>query len=269
MLDPVSDLRVLFIHGLESHPQGTKARVLGDHFRTETPAMDTRDFEACVQVQAAAIRRFRPDVVVGSSFGGAIAVALLQRGLWRGPTLLLAQAAALQGLRPELPTGVRVWLAHGTGDDIVPPAASRQLARTGSPSLVRLLEVDDDHRLRAAVADGRLVTWVRELAAAEAASQADGASRHLRVFVQESTLWPVLITVIVGLAAILAFGLSTALRTRNPPLLLAVAALAVGSAEFVRRDWRGRRPGLVGGALLGLWALAIGLAVGAGRYGLF
>jgi len=260
--------RVLFIHGLESSPKGTKARVLAEHFASETPRMDTRDFEGCVQAQAAAIRRFEPDVVVGSSFGGAVAVALLQRGLWRGPTLLLAQAAALQGLRPELPTGVRVWLVHGTRDDIVPPAASRLLSRTGSTSLVRLFEVDDDHRLTATVADGRLVRWVRELAEAEATAAADGPTRHIRVLFQESTLWPVLITGAAGLAAILAFGLTTALRTRNPAAAFAVAALAVGSAELVRRDWRGARPGIAGAALLGLWALATVLAWVAGRYGL-
>jgi hypothetical protein len=259
---------VLFIHGLESSPHGTKARVLAEHFATETPYMDTRDFEGCVRAQEAAIRRFRPDVVVGSSFGGAVAVALLQRGLWRGPTLLLAQAAALQGLRPELPTGVRVWLVHGAHDDVVPPAASRTLARTGSPSLVRLLEIDDDHRLGAAVADGRLQAWVCELAAAEGAAAAEGPARHLRVFFQESTLWPVLITGGAGLAAILAFALTTALRTRNPALLFAIAALVVLSADLVRRDWRGARPGFFGGALLALWGLAAGMALVAGRYGL-
>ena len=260
--------RVLFIHGLESNPKGTKARVLAEHFATDTPGMDTRDFEGCVQAQSAAIRRFEPDVVVGSSFGGAVAVALLQRGLWRGPTLLLAQAAALQGLRPELPTGVRVWLVHGSRDDLVPPAASRQLARTGSPSLVRLIEIDDDHRLSAAVADGRLAGWVRELAEAEAAEAAEGPSRHIRVFFQEATLWPVLITGAAGVAALLAFALSTALRTGHPALLFAIAALAVGSAEVARRDLRGGRPGIAGGALLAIWALAAVLALVAGRYGL-
>jgi len=33
--------RVQFIHGLEGSPQGTKARVLSQHFETLTPAMDT------------------------------------------------------------------------------------------------------------------------------------------------------------------------------------------------------------------------------------
>jgi hypothetical protein len=42
---------------------------------------------------------------VGSSFGGAVAVVLLQRGAWRGPTLLLAPAAVELGVEPRLPLG--------------------------------------------------------------------------------------------------------------------------------------------------------------------
>ena len=82
-------LRVQFIHGLEGSPQGSKARLFAEHFEALTPAMDTGDFESCVETQRAALESFRPDVLVGSSFGGAVAVALLQRGLWSGPTLLL------------------------------------------------------------------------------------------------------------------------------------------------------------------------------------
>lgn len=261
--------RVLFVHGLESSPQGTKARVLAEHFEAWTPAMDTSDFEACVAQQAEAIRSFAPDVVVGSSFGGAVVVALLQRGLWKGPTLLLAQAAAEQGVRPELPTGVRVWIVHGRHDEVVPPASSRRLARTGSASLVRHIEVDDDHRLSRSVADGRLVAWVRELAAAERDAAAGGLGRHLAVFLQEPPLWPVAITAFGGLASVLAWGLATGLRTRSPMLLAILAALLVASGDLVRRDWRGRRPGLAGGAVLALWTLAAGLAAVTARYGIF
>src|ERR1700754_4388730 len=94
MLDR-SKLRVQFAHGLESSPQGNKAKLLAQHFATETPAMNTRDFESCVALHAGTLMRFRPDVLVGSSFGGAVAVTLLERGLYRGPTLLLAQAARM------------------------------------------------------------------------------------------------------------------------------------------------------------------------------
>jgi hypothetical protein len=158
-------LRVQFAHGQDSSPQGAKARLLAEHFDACTPAMDTADFEGCLAVHEEALRSFRPDVLVGSSFGGAVAVELLRRALWRGPTLLLAQAALRWRPDARLPESVPVWLVHGTRDELIDPEESRRLAATGSPGFVRLLEVEDDHRLRASVESGRLVEWVRELAA--------------------------------------------------------------------------------------------------------
>jgi len=166
----MSQIRVQFIHGLEGSPQGSKARLLAEHFDARTPAMDTQDYEACVAVQSEALRSFAPDVLVGSSFGGAVAVTLLQRGLWRGPTLLLAQAAVHYDPAARLPEGVRVWLVHGLGDTLVDPEDSRRLAATGSPELVRLLEVEDDHPLSETTQSGRLVELVRELVSLHAAS---------------------------------------------------------------------------------------------------
>ncbi len=158
-------LRVQFVHGLEGSPRGAKARLFAEHFEALTPSMDTSDFAACVEVQARALGRFRPDVLVGSSFGAAVVVELLRRGDWRGPTLLLAQAALRRDPGARLPEGVPVWIVHGRGDELVDPADSRALARTGSPELVRLIEVDDDHSLHRMVASGDLVERVRELAA--------------------------------------------------------------------------------------------------------
>src|SRR4051812_8846655 len=110
-------MRVLFLHGLESNPQGSKARYLAQRFETLTPAMDTTNLPACVALQAAAVASFQPDVVVGSSFGGALAVMLLARGDWAGPTLLLAQAALHLDATLRLPEGVPVLLVHGTRDE--------------------------------------------------------------------------------------------------------------------------------------------------------
>ncbi len=161
------DPRVLFIHGLEGSPQGSKARLFAEHFEARTPAMDTSDPAACVEVQRRAIEDFRPDVLVGSSFGGAVAVALLASGAWRGPTLLLAQAAIHYDEAATLPKDVTVWLAHGTRDTLIPIEHSRRLAATGSPDRVRVLEVDDDHPLHASVENGDLLDWVRALARSE------------------------------------------------------------------------------------------------------
>ncbi len=157
-------LRVQFVHGLEGSPRGAKARLLARHFDARTPAMDTKDFEACVALQSRVIREFGPDVLVGSSFGGAIAVELLCRGAWNGKTLLLAQAALRYDPATRLPDDVTIWLVHGTRDTLIDVADSRRLAESGSPDRVRLIEVEDDHALHASVASGALVDWVRELA---------------------------------------------------------------------------------------------------------
>ena len=161
----MNSLRVQFIHGLEGSPSGAKARLLAKHFDALTPAMDTGDFEASVEVQHRALAAFEPDVLVGSSFGGAVAVELLQQGRWSGPTLLLAQAAVRRGQSPVLPPDVPIWIVHGRSDGLIDPADSRLLAGSGSPSWVRLLEVDDDHALHQSVESELLIDWVRDLAA--------------------------------------------------------------------------------------------------------
>ena len=155
-------LRVQFIHGLEGSPQGAKPTFLARHFDTTAPAMDTRDLEGCIATQAAALATIGPDVVVGSSYGGAVAVALLDRGLWRGPTVLLAPAAARLGVPNALPEGVTVTIVHGVDDEVIPLADSRALAATGSAGRVGLIEVADDHRLRTLLDPGALAEIVRE-----------------------------------------------------------------------------------------------------------
>lgn len=125
--------------------------------------MDTRDFEASVALHAHTLERFRPDVLVGSSFGGAVAVALLARGLWRGPTLLLAPALAAFGIAPKLPEDVAVTVVHGLRDEVVPIETSQNLAKTGTAGLVRLIELDDDHPLRSLVTTGKLAELVEAL----------------------------------------------------------------------------------------------------------
>lgn len=267
-------LRVLFIHGLEGSPQGNKARTLAAHFDARTPALDTSDFEACVALCAEQVRRFEPDVVVGSSFGGAVAVALLQREQWSGPTLLLAQAALRQGLRARLPIGVPVWLVHATRDDVVPVADSRKLARSGTPGMVRLVEVEDDHALHAFTSDGRLVETVRDLGAAgmtppEGVVAPNRFERFVAPFFEEPTLWPVLLVLaahaFLGGAVLLAF----ALRDRNPFALGALALLLVASGDLGLRLVRSRRMGRLGWGLVAFWLGSAASAAIASRFHVF
>lgn len=258
-------LRVLFIHGQEGSPQGSKARALAAAFDTRTPAMDTKDFETCVAQQAEAVRRFEPDVVVGSSYGAAVAVALLQREQWDGPTLLLAEAAQRLGLRGRLPRGMHIWMVHATGDDVVPVEDARKLARTGTQGLVRLFEVEDDHALHDFVASGRLVAMVEELAIAQASPVEEHLhvgrfERFLSPFFEEPTLWPV--TFVLAAHAVLGGSvlLAMALRTRSVFALAALALLLVMTADVGIRCARARRMGRVGWSVVALW---IGSSLGA------
>jgi predicted esterase len=165
------EIKVQFAHGLESSPQGRKAVLLDRHFSACTPAMNTRDFTGCLELHARTLVAFRPHVVVGSSFGGAVVVELLRRGLWQGPTLLLAQAALRYDQSARLPEGVPVTLVHGARDQVVPLEDSRRLARTGTKELVRLIEINDEHQLNGLVESGKLLELVLELAGAEPVSR--------------------------------------------------------------------------------------------------
>ncbi len=51
-----------------------------------------KSIESCLALQIEPIKKFVPDVIVGSSYGGAITCELIRRGLWEGPTILLAPA---------------------------------------------------------------------------------------------------------------------------------------------------------------------------------
>jgi hypothetical protein len=96
-----------------------------------------------------AIYHFKPDIIVGSSFGGFIAMVLLQNRVWNGSTVLLAPATGLLFKK-------RLWLPKGDGNNIVIVAGRNDttvpldgLAKLQQSSLdnIRFLVVEDDHRL--------------------------------------------------------------------------------------------------------------------------
>jgi predicted alpha/beta-hydrolase family hydrolase len=204
-------LRVLFMHGLESGPGGTKDRYLRRHFQVLTPDMHVSIYrfsksnsvvrnalrrplflgwaagaagsllcfaawhgplvwlawlgvfgsllmairrplarqglatslERCVAIQADAIREYRPDIVVGSSWGGAVALICVSRGIYSGPLLAVAPVPKLifdrlgdaDGQRcaafcREMPADAvrRAVIVHGDQDEVVPLEHSRMLA---------------------------------------------------------------------------------------------------------------------------------------------
>jgi alpha/beta superfamily hydrolase len=93
------------------------------------------------------VKAYKPDLLVGSSFGGGIAARLLKEGLYKGPAILLAPAAKkLFGIESLGQNDVTI--IHGARDDVVPLEDSyRLLTRSSAPWRFGLIVVQDDHRL--------------------------------------------------------------------------------------------------------------------------
>ncbi len=146
------------------------ARLQSAHESTRR-SLELDIFRRCVALLHRALVAWKPQLLVGSSFGGAVALELMRAGVWRGPTLLLAQASLLAqrragilrpGAEARLPPDVDVLLVHGTRDEVVPLADSRILA--ASSRRARLVEVDDGHGLESLLEGERLADLVRSAA---------------------------------------------------------------------------------------------------------
>lgn len=133
-------------------------------------ALTRRMVERSVQVQLRALAEHRIDVVMGSSFGGAIVLELLRRGAWKGPTVLLCPAhervceregrpwVALEPLSER--QRERCLIVHAREDEVVPYAHSVRLAAELG---VELETVSDDHRLSKSATDEGLRRWVERV----------------------------------------------------------------------------------------------------------
>lgn len=122
-----------------------------------------RVFARSVDVQRRALSAAKIDAVVGSSFGGAVVLALLTEGTWTGPTLLMCPAHRLVANRAKFPVpgpltdAGQVVVVHGTRDETVPVADSRALV---AGTAAQLVLVDDDHRLSATATAANLAEWL-------------------------------------------------------------------------------------------------------------
>jgi hypothetical protein len=135
-------MKILFLHGWHSVPGGVKPTYLATHgHEVINPALDDDDFTAALATAQAEFDQHQPQVVVGSSRGGAVAMNI-NSGAAR--LVLLCPAWKKWGtaktVRPD------TVILHSRGDDVVPFADSDELARSSGATLI---EVGTDHRLAA------------------------------------------------------------------------------------------------------------------------
>ena len=136
-------MKVLFLHGWTSVPGGVKPTYLAAHGHVVlNPALPDDDFAAAVRIAQDEFDRHRPDVVVGSSRGGAVAMNIDSDG---ARLVLLCPAWKRWGTATT--AGPGTVILHSEADDVVPIADSRELlVRSGLPAS-SLVVVGTDHRL--------------------------------------------------------------------------------------------------------------------------
>lgn len=136
-------MKVLFLHGWHSVPGGVKPTCLKDHgHEVINPALDDDYFDVAVRTAQTEYDQHKPDVIVGSSRGGAVAMNIDSRDT---PLVLLCPAWKNWGTISKLKANSAVL--HSRKDDLIPFADSEELvAQSGLPPET-LIEVGQDHRL--------------------------------------------------------------------------------------------------------------------------
>jgi thioesterase domain-containing protein len=161
--------KVLFAHGLESSPKGTKATYLAERFGAVSPALFEFGLEKQVQTIVDALRSDEPMVLIGSSLGGLAALGAANQcpeqiahlvllapavGTGRNKEAFREAEQKRTGLRSEvlrfsslaIPGSLPATIIHGLRDDVVRAIDVLELGRR-SPS-ARLIMIPDDHPLR-------------------------------------------------------------------------------------------------------------------------
>ncbi len=145
---------VIFSHGQESGPWGTKIRAMADLVKSLGCEADSIDYqgiadptervEKCIRECADITDKL---VLVGSSMGGHVATAAAGQ-LNAAGLFVLAPAYFMEGhedLTPD-PPSMPICIVHGWHDDVVPVENSIHYA-SGCSATLHI--VDGDHRLTA------------------------------------------------------------------------------------------------------------------------
>jgi alpha-beta hydrolase superfamily lysophospholipase len=136
-------MKILYLHGWQSVPGGVKPSYLAQHgHEVINPKLPDDDFAIAVHIAQAEFDRRRPQLVVGSSRGGAVAMNLASGGT---PLVLLCPAWKKHGRATTVKQGTVIL--HSRADDVVPFGDSEELVRNSGLPVSALIEVGDDHRL--------------------------------------------------------------------------------------------------------------------------
>ena len=118
-------MKILFLHGWHSVPGGVKPTYLKDHgHEVINPKLPDDDFAEAVRIAQAEFDQHQPQVVVGSSRGGAVAMNINSGA---AKLVLLCPAWKKCGTARTVKPGTVIL--HSRADDVIPFADSEELAK--------------------------------------------------------------------------------------------------------------------------------------------
>jgi len=133
-------MKILFLHGWNSVIGGVKPTYLKDHgHEVINPALPDDDMEQAVRIAQAEFDKHQPQVVVGSSRGGAVAMNINS-----GDAKLVLLCPAWKKYGTAKAVKAETVILHSRADDVVPFSYSEELSKNSGATLI---EVGNDHRL--------------------------------------------------------------------------------------------------------------------------
>jgi hypothetical protein len=138
-------MKVLYLHGLHSRPGGVKATFLREQGHDLiNPALPDDDFVTSIHIAQQALDEGRPDVIVGSSRGGAVALNI---DAGTRPLVLIAPAWRRWGTAATISPRARAIVLHSPADAVIPFDDSRTLVRASGLPDATLVAVGADHNM--------------------------------------------------------------------------------------------------------------------------
>ena len=136
-------MKILFLNGWRAAPGGVKPTLLARRgHEVVTPRLSDDDFGDAVRLAQAEFARHHPDVVMGLSRGGAVAMNIDTAD---ARLVLLCPGWKKWGTATAAKPGTVIL--HSRTDDVVPFAFSEELAANSGLPASALVEVGGDHWL--------------------------------------------------------------------------------------------------------------------------
>jgi len=136
-------MKILFLTGWKGKPGGIKPTFLREHgYEVIEPDLDDDDFDASVRNSQQMFDECRPDVVIGLSRGGAIAM-----NIDIGETRLVLMCPGWKRWGKAKAVGSNTVILHSRTDEVVPFSFSEDLVKNSGLPPESLIEVGNDHWL--------------------------------------------------------------------------------------------------------------------------